>query len=346
MNFQGLQKIQPANTLLDVAFRGAMESTSAQAGKNLRGKHLETATGRAKHLAIHKIETFERSLVKQLTTILISFPTLDELPEFYGALVKTLLPYPELKQSLGALNWAKGKLINFHMIYKEKIRRSAEPNTVHRMVKEYFGRQSSVIKQIKSNLLLLEDARKAMKGFPNVKTGIPTIALFGFPNVGKTTLLKNMTQSKAAIGSYAFTTRELNVNYFKTPYGEVQLIDCPGTLNRFEKMNTIERVAWLALQHLADRVVYVLDLTEPFPLDQQLLLLDRVRKIRADKVLVYISKIDLLDPKVYAAAQKKYDALLSKEELAQTLLSVTRNATLDERNKGRESKIKKEENRE
>jgi len=38
-----------------------------------------------------------------------------------------------------------------------------------------------------------------MKGFPSIKTNLPTIAIAGFPNVGKTTLLSKITDAKPKI---------------------------------------------------------------------------------------------------------------------------------------------------
>ena len=39
------------------------------------------------------------------------------------------------------------------------------------------------------------------------------VALFGFPNVGKSTLLSKLTPSKPKIANYSFTTKRINMGY-------------------------------------------------------------------------------------------------------------------------------------
>ena len=45
-----------------------------------------------------------------------------------------------------------------------------------------------------------------MKDYPTIKTSLFTVAICGFPNVGKTTLLSKMTPSEPEISNYSFTT--------------------------------------------------------------------------------------------------------------------------------------------
>jgi nucleolar GTP-binding protein len=131
-----------------------------------------------------------------------------------------------------------------------------------------------------------------------VKTDTYTVCISGFPNVGKSTLLSKMTTASPEIGSYAFTTKSLNIGYFDARFEKVQVIDSPGTLARFEKMNNIERQAFLAIKYVADIVVFVFDLTEPYPLEDQLRLYEGV--VDAGKfVIVYFSKSDIISKDKY-----------------------------------------------
>ena len=135
-----------------------------------------------------------------------------------------------------------------------------------------------------------------MKGFPTIKTSVPTVALAGFPNVGKTTLLYKLTGSKPEINEYAFTTKGINVSYIKTPKKRIQILDTPGTLNRIDKMNYIERQAYLAMKLCTDMIVYVFDLTLTYPLDEQKKLYKRLYDLKLPMV-VYCSKGDLVPKK-------------------------------------------------
>ena len=160
--------------------------------------------------------------------------------------------------------------------------------------------------------------RKIMKGYPNVKTAIPTICICGFPNVGKSTLLAKISTAKPEIKNYAFTTKGLNLGYIKTPKQKLQLIDTPGTLNRFEKMNVIEKQAYLAIKHCADLIIYIFDLTEPYPLGAQEKLFNNLKKFNKP-MIVYLSKTDVLDAEIVLSF-KKHKPITDIEKLKGILL--------------------------
>ena len=155
-----------------------------------------------------------------------------------------------------------------------------------------------------------------MRNYPAIKTGTKTIAIAGFPNVGKTTLLMKLTGSKPDIQPYAFTTKGINVGYIKGKE-KLQLLDTPGTLNRFDTMNNIEKVAFLALKLLAEKIIYVFDITEPYPLEQQIKLYKEIKKMKKP-VIIYLSKTDILEKGQISEFKKKYKAA-SLEEIKSLL---------------------------
>ena len=112
------------------------------------------------------------------------------------------------------------------------------------------------------------------------------------------------------------------MGYFKTESEKIQVIDTPGTLDRYEKMNNIEQQAHLVLKYLADTIVYVFDLTEEFPLEQQLKLYDSIKKFEK-KIIVYFSKEDIVGKekiKKFAADNKITEKIMTdadelKEEI-------------------------------
>jgi nucleolar GTP-binding protein len=144
-----------------------------------------------------------------------------------------------------------------------------------------------------------------MKGFPSIKTKVFTVAIAGFPNVGKTTLLSRMTGSMPEIANYAFTTKNLNMGYADIDNHKVQFIDTPGTLNRFEKMNPVERQAYLAIKYCADIVVFVLDNSDQsYDINDQKKLLASVENI-GKEVIIYLSKTDLKSSEIKLKMAKK-----------------------------------------
>ena len=131
-----------------------------------------------------------------------------------------------------------------------------------------------------------------------------------------------LTGSKPEIDSYPFTTKRINVAYIKEDKKKIQLLDVPGTLNRFNKMNDIEKQAELVINYLADLIVYVFDLTENYPLENQVKLFDNIKKLNK-KIIVYLSKTDLIEEKIvnnFKNKLKNHEIVNNIKELKNKLL--------------------------
>ncbi len=328
MNFQLVKPVQTADQYLDTAFRKAREARVKKEGR------LENLVFEKKREML-KVDVVRNYLADRLNRILEDFPSFNHLPLFYNELVKLTLDYASLKKSLGAVHWAIGKISQMHRGYISQMAKCEEIKRFRPLREGFYGRISSVIKQIKAELLYLEKCRHVMKNFPDIKE-MPTVCIFGFPNVGKSTLLGKLTASKPEIATYAFTTKTLNVGYFISkevgkeknvekaadrPVKKVQLIDTPGTLNRMEKMNSIELQAFLAVKHLANALVYIFDLTEPYPLKDQEELYHRIKKETDKPIYIYLSKADVLDEEKIESFQHKYPTL-DLEEIKKLLAKI------------------------
>ena len=290
MNFQGLSKVEKHSWYIDTAFHSATKIVNSVRG-SIKGNRLI----KSKNLELARMKQVKKVLSKHLTTILTSFPSIDQLPEFYYELIRIALEYDLLKKSLGAVKWAIEKIDHFFDVYSGKIKKTKDFKRVNSYRREFYGRLGSILKQIRKQLDYLEHARKTMKAFPSVKSGLFTIAIAGFPNVGKTTLLTKLTGSTAEIANYAFTTKRLNIGYMKVEHEKIQLIDTPGTLNRFDKMNPIEQQAYLAMKLCADLIIFVFDVSfESYGWDVQLELLRNIRKF-GKEVIIYTSKTDIVE---------------------------------------------------
>lgn len=311
MNFQSLTKVEDAQFYLDLAFR----NSNTAVGKSREHVNSKDKIYKSRMVELDRVSSIKKTLTNLLENILKSFPSLDTLPKFYLELVKCTLEYSELKKSLGAVNWAKNSVMKFFSIYKSRIAKCRDIAKINSYRREFNGRVSSVLNQIDKQLSFLESARRVMKNYPTIKTGVYTIAITGFPNVGKTTLLYKLTGSKPEIKDYAFTTKDINVGYFMNGKDKVQVLDTPGTLNRFDKMNNIEKKAYLAMKYCANMIIYVFDITEPYPLQEQIELYEKIKEYGVP-VFVYLSKKDILDKETIG---KFKISNLSPEEIKERL---------------------------
>jgi nucleolar GTP-binding protein len=311
MNFQTIPPVETSKSLLNLAFGRARQSVQEL---EIRGDILKAL----KRKESTKLDVIKDVLTSRLHKMLRDFPETIKLPPFYVQLMQLTLDFPEFKKSFGALTWVIGKISFFHRQYVSKLNRESDRFRVGVISREFYGRISSVLKQIESNLKYLEESRRIMKTYPDIKEMF-TVCVYGFPNVGKTTLLNKLTGTKAEVANYSFTTVTINAGYFKMGGKDIQVLDVPGTLARKEKMNLIEAQAELVLQELADVIVFVFDLSEHcgYSVDEQEKLLETVGKSK--KVLVYVSKQDMTEKKVLEKFSHKH---YSVEEMRRILIEM------------------------
>src|SRR3989338_5179048 len=185
MNFQNIPPVENSEFILDLAIRRAkargaqVRQTSMTKDRNKKAKKIEET----------KVEAVTTILVELTQNIQKSFPTLDDLPTFYQELVRITLDYDQLKKSLGSLPWLQQQVIKQKQEFLYDIKKLDTPYMLTHRSKQFYGRVSSMVKRINKELLYLEKARKQMRSFPSIKTSLTTVAIAGFPNVGKTTLL-------------------------------------------------------------------------------------------------------------------------------------------------------------
>jgi len=266
---------------------------------------------KAKKTEEARIKTAFQVTRDTLNNLLDKTPQVENMHMFYQDYIDVMVGVDQLKKSLGALNWAAGLMTKLENEFVFKVRRS-RPENAASIRKAAFGRISSVMHQIENELDFLDFVKGKLRNMPTIDFEAFTIVIAGFPNVGKSTLLRQITPAEPKVADYPFTTHGIQIGHFEKKWKKYQIIDTPGLLDRpVRDMNNIELRAMVALEHLADVILYIFDASETsgYPLDAQIRLYEEIEHIFDTPIFNVFNKIDLVENNKYL---KKYISKLDK----------------------------------
>jgi GTP-binding protein len=136
------------------------------------------------------------------------------------------------------------------------------------------------------------------------------VGLVGFPNVGKSTLLKTLTSAKPKIGNYEFTTLKPNLGIVEyRDFKSFVIADIPGII---EGASEGRGLGHYFLRHIERNSVllFLLSSESDDIVKQYKVLLNELKKYNPELLdkqrLIAISKSDLLDEKQISKIKKKY----------------------------------------
>ncbi len=98
-------------------------------------------------------------------------------------------------------------------------------------------------------------------GYAVEKHGDATVALVGFPSVGKSTLINALTNADSEVGSYEFTTLDVNPGMLQYRGANIQMLDVPGLIEGAAGGRGGGKEV-LSVVRTADLVVFVLSVFE------------------------------------------------------------------------------------
>ncbi len=252
---------------------------------------------KSKRIEEIRVRTACQVIQETFKSILEKTPQVEQMPLFYQDYIDVVVGVDQLKKSLGALNWVVGILAKLEGQYAQKIRRGS-PESAAKIRREAYGRISSVVNRIRDELEFLDYAKARLRNMPTVDFEAVTAVIAGFPNVGKSTLLRQITTAEPKVADYPFTTTGIQIGHLERKWQKYQIIDTPGLLDRpIDDMNTIELNAMVALEHLAEVVLYIFDASETsgYPLENQFILYESIKKIFEVPIICIFNKMDLVE---------------------------------------------------
>jgi nucleolar GTP-binding protein len=290
--------VPSSQELLDIAFSRAMKS-SAKVSKNapilVKAKKKETM----------RIKVAIKELIDRILNIIKSVPVIDEIPDFYKELASILVNTDELKLTLGKINGILPVLSQIEREYTKKLSKIEAPKEADSLRRSAFGRISSIVKKQNKNLEYLNSIRGRLREIPSIDDAIPCIVVAGYPNVGKSSIVKEIsTNKKIDVQEYPFTTKKLNIGHLEIKRRfdtiKLQIMDTPGILDRpMSKRNSIELQAILALRIISDLILFIFDPTPAsgYSVESQIELFNEIKENftkdgNIDMIIVF-NKMDL-----------------------------------------------------
>ncbi|MDR0438818.1 MAG: 50S ribosome-binding GTPase [Methanocalculaceae archaeon] len=279
MYFDDIPTIPIADELLDRSFRRAAKKMREKSNKKRANEDFVRAITQATH--------------DKLVSIIQSFPEFEQLPPFYRNLCDILFGMDKLHQALGMLGWAAKNVRNVGKSIVRGMRR-VDP-LIER--KRAVARIASIVHRADDALRYLNDVRNVLRKLPFIDMNEFTVVVAGYPNVGKSSFIRLVSSAEPEIASYPFTTKGVIIGHRDVERRKrIQFIDTPGLLSRTEEeRNAIEKQALNALVHVADLVLFVIDVSEHcgYSIHAQEKLREKIAEIITVPMLTVVNKADI-----------------------------------------------------
>jgi nucleolar GTP-binding protein len=289
-NLRSIGKIPTAEELVDIVLSKTNRRTPTEI-------HPGFKIQRIRAFYLRKIKYCSGEIVERLSRMTEEFPSIEDLHPFFADLLNVLYDKDHYKIALGQVNNIKNMVENITKDYTKMLKYGDSLYRCKRLKIAGLGRMATCVRKLKPSLSYLEEVRKHMGRLPNIDPFTRTILLCGFPNVGKSSFINNITNANVEVQPYAFTTQSLYVGH--TDYNNVkwQVIDSPGILDRdLNSRNTIEMQSITALAHLKACILYLLDISEScgYTIEQQLRLFNDIKPLFSNKPhILCLTKVDI-----------------------------------------------------
>ncbi|PSQ20085.1 GTP-binding protein [Halobacteriales archaeon QS_8_69_26] len=175
----------------------------------------------------------------------------------------------------------------------EEIREEIRTTPYNKSTEQHIGRLKAKLAEKKEELERRQASSGGGGGYAVEKTGDATVAMVGFPSVGKSTLLNALTNADSEVGAYEFTTLDVNPGMLKYNGANIQILDVPGLIEGAASGRG-DGKAVLSVVRSADLVLMLLS---PYEIEQY----DRLREELYDNKV----RLDAEPPRISVARKGK-----------------------------------------
>ncbi|MCG1003079.1 MULTISPECIES: GTP-binding protein [Halobacterium] len=112
----------------------------------------------------------------------------------------------------------------------EQLEEEISETPYNKSTEAHIGRLKAKLAEKKEKLEKQQSGGSGGGGYAVEQHGDATVALVGFPSVGKSSLINAMTNADSEVGSYEFTTLDVNPGMLEYRGANIQLLDVPGLI--------------------------------------------------------------------------------------------------------------------
>lgn len=195
-----------------------------------------------------------------------------------------------------------------------------------RLIRKQINRLKQEIKEVRHQRDIQRRAR--------VRSGIPTFAIIGYTNVGKSTLLKALTEAEVLVEDKLFATLDTTTRKFTLPnHQDILLIDTVGFIRKIPHTLVAAFRSTLEEAAFTDILLHLVDVNHPLAEEHAESTYEVLKELAAEKkpIITVLNKVDALENKALIARYKlKYPRVVAIsalnhqgfEELMQMMMEV------------------------